>query len=105
MIGADADPTGILPQIVNSIGSVFLFREIMYLDGLGLTFRPPFAASILIVPYLFLLFRVYGNSWLAAVQEFRCLGVDVFELRIAVRMRGSLFRLTVRLQAVLLFVQ
>src|ERR1039457_5839216 len=105
MIGANADPSGILPQIVNSIGSIFLFPEIVHLDWFGLTFRPPFAAPILIVPYLFLLFRVYGNSWLAAVQEFRRLRIDVFKLRIAVRMRGALLRLAVRLQAVLLFVQ
>ena len=32
MIGANADPTYVLPQIVNSIGHVFLLSEIMYLD-------------------------------------------------------------------------
>src|SRR5712664_2651477 len=40
MIGANADPTGILPQIVNSIGSIFLLPEIMHLDWFGLTPRP-----------------------------------------------------------------
>src|SRR6266853_573855 len=105
MIGANADPTGILPQIVNSIGSIFLLPEIMHLDWFGLTPRPPFAAPILILPYLFLLFRVNGNSWLATVQEFLRLRIDVFKLRIAVRMRGTLLRFAVRLQAVLLLVQ
>ena len=105
MIGANADPACVLPQIVNSIGNIFLLPEIMYLDGFGLTLRPPFAAPILVVPYLFLLFRVYGNCRLATLQEFRRLRIDVFKLRIAVRMRGTLLRLAVRLQAVLLFVQ
>src|SRR5664279_559240 len=105
MIGANANPTCILPQIVNSIGSIFLLPEIMHLDWFGLTLRMPFAPPILIVPYLFLLFRVYGNRWLATVQEFRRLSIDIFKLRIAVRMRGTLLRLAVRLQAVLLFVQ
>src|ERR1700693_3955861 len=50
MIGANADPTCILPQIVNSIGSIFLLPEIMHLDWFGLTLRPPFAAAIFIVP-------------------------------------------------------
>src|ERR1019366_678428 len=100
MIGANADPTYVLPQIVNSIGSVFLPPEIMHLDRFGLTLRPPFAAPILIVPHLFLLFRVYGNCWLATMQEFGRLRIDVFKLRIAVRMRGPLLRLAVRLQAV-----
>ena len=59
MIGADADPTGILPDVVDAIGRVFLLGKIMHLNGFGLTFRPPFAASILVVPYLFFLLRVY----------------------------------------------
>src|ERR1022692_3755311 len=105
MIGANADPTCILPQIVNSIGNVFLLREIMHLDKFGLTLGPPFAPPVLVVPYLFLLFRVYGNRWLTTLQEFRRLRIDVFKLRIAVRMRGAFLRLAVRLQAVLLFVQ
>ena len=56
MISANTNPTGVLPQIVNPIGSIFLLREIMHLDGFGLALRPPFAAPIFIVPYLFLLF-------------------------------------------------
>src|ERR1017187_8035179 len=97
MVGAHADPTCILPQIVNPIGNVFLLSEIMHLDAFGLTLRPPFAAPILVVPHLFLLFRVYGNCWLATMQEFGRLRIDVFKLRIAVRMRGTLLRLAVRL--------
>ena len=104
-IRANVDPTGVLPQIVNSVGNVFLLSEIMYLDRFGLTLWPPFAAPILVVSYLFLLFRVYGNSGLATLQEFRRLRVDVFKLRITVRMRGAFLGLAVRLQAVLLFVQ
>src|SRR5260370_37293020 len=77
----------------------------MYLDRLGLALWPPFAARILVVPYLLLLFRVYGNSGLATLQEFRRLRVDVLKLRIAVGMRGAFLGLAVRLQAVLLFVQ
>jgi hypothetical protein len=67
MIGTHADPSSILPQIVNAIGGVFLLGEIMHLDRFGLPLRMPFAAPILILSDLFLLFRVYGNSWLAAL--------------------------------------
>src|SRR5450432_2100795 len=105
MIGANADPACILSQIVNSIGNVFLLPEIMHLDVFGLTPRPPFAAPILVVPYFFLLFRVYGNGWSATLQEFRRLRIDVFKLRIAIQTRGTLLRLAVHLQAVFLFVQ
>src|SRR5450432_981135 len=105
MIGANADPACILSQIVNSIGNVFLLPEIMHLDVFGLTPRPPFAAPILVVPYFFLLFRVYGNGWSATLQEFRRLRIDVFKLRMAIQTRGTLLRLAVHLQAVFLFVQ
>src|SRR5450755_4632488 len=105
MIGANADPACILSQIVNSIGNVFLLPEIVHLDAFGLTPGPPFAAPLLVVPYLFLLFRVYGNGWLATLQEFRRLRIDVFKLRIAVQTRGTLLRLAVHLQAVFLFAQ
>ena len=104
MIGTNANPACILPQIVNSVGNVFLLPEIMHLYGFGLTLWPPFAARILILPYLFLLFRVYGNCRLATLQESRRLRIDVFKLCIAIRMRGTLLRLAVRLQAVFLFV-
>jgi hypothetical protein len=65
----------------------------------------PFAASILVFPYLFFLFRVYRNGRLASPQEFCRLGIDVFKLRIAVRMRGTFFGLAVGLQAEFLLVQ
>ena len=39
MIGANADPTSILPQIVNSVGSILLLGEIMHLDGFAAGWR------------------------------------------------------------------
>src|SRR6266581_5660120 len=89
----------------DSIGNVFLLPEIMHFNAFGLALRPPFAAPILVVPYLFLLFRVYRNCGMAILQEFGRLRIDVFKLRVAIRMRGAFLRLAVRLQAVLLFVQ
>ena len=105
MIGANTDPARIQTQIVNSIGSVFLFFEIVHLDGFGLAPGMPFAAAILVFPYLFLLFRVHRNRRLSALQERRCPRINMLKLRIAVRMRRALFRLAVRLQAVFLLVQ
>src|SRR5260370_9416708 len=93
MVRADADPACILPQIVNSIRNVFLLREIMHLHKFRLTLRPPLAAPVLVVPYWFLLFRVYRNSSLPTLQEFRPLPVDGFKLVRALRMRGTLLAL------------
>src|SRR5450631_1738024 len=91
MIGANADPACILSQIVNSIGNVFLLPEIVHLDAFGLTPGPPFAAPILVVPYLFLLFRVYGNGWLATLQEFRRLRSRREELSFVLRFTCRLY--------------
>jgi len=77
----------------------------MHLDVHGLPFWTPFAATVLIIPDLFLLLRIYGNCRLPAVQKFRRLRANVLKLRVTVRMRRTLLCLSVRLQAVLLLVQ
>jgi hypothetical protein len=77
----------------------------VHLDGFGLALRMPFTAAILVFPHLFLLFRVHRDRRLTVLQERRRPGIDMLKLRIAIRVRRTLFRLAVRLQAVFLLVQ
>ena len=51
-------------------------------------------------PTQFLLLRVHRDDWLSALQEIIRRRIDVFELRVAIRMRHPFARLAHRLQAI-----
>ena len=105
MIGSDADPTGVPPQVVDPIGHIFLLPEIMRLNRFRAPLRPPLAAAVFVIPHQFLLLGVHRDGRLRELEEFLDLGIDVLELRIAVRMRRALAGLAIPLQAVVELMQ
>ena len=75
-------------------------REVVNVHLFGLALALPLAPVVLERAHQFLLLRVHRDHRLPALLESLDLGVDVLELRIAVRVRRALQGLAVALQAV-----
>ena len=103
VVDPHANPSLVVKQIVHAVGSHLterLDQEVVNTHLFRLTFGKPLLPDILEISDLFLLFRIHRDHRLAAFQESLHAGVDVFELGISIRMRCSLPRLPVPLQAV-----
>jgi hypothetical protein len=104
VIQSHAHPTAVAAYIIDPIRSdlaQFLIGKIVGLHCLWSSFRLPFPASVLELAYQLFLFRIHGNNRLSALLKRLRLRSDVLELGVTIRMRRSLFGLTVGLQAVL----
>jgi hypothetical protein len=77
----------------------------MHPDFYRLPLRPPHLAAVFEVAHQFLLLRIHRNHWLPETDILFNFRVDMFELRVAVRVPVPLFRLPVALQAVVQFMQ
>ena len=103
MVDADADPAGILADVVDAVrhGAAELFdEEVVHPHRLGRTLGSPFAAGVLEVADQFLLLGIDRDRRLAPRQRLLHLRVDVVELGIAIGMTCPFARLAVGLQAV-----
>src|SRR5580704_300537 len=103
MIGADADPSDIVGDVVNAVrnsAAQLGIDKIMNLDQLGRAFWAPLAAIVLEIAHQFLLFRINRNDRLIGSQERLGLPIDVLKLGVAVEMLASCARLAVGLQAI-----
>ena len=108
MIHADADPTGVVGQIVDAIGdrpAQFLDQEVVHPNVLRLTCRTPFPTGVLEVSDEFLLLRIDRDHRFARGQRRSHGVVDVNELRIAIGMAVAFPGLAIGQQAELLLVQ
>src|SRR5271166_2279004 len=108
MIHADADPTGVVGQIVDAIGdrpAQFLDQEVVHPNVLRLTCGTPFPTGVLEVSDEFLLLRIDRDHRFARGQRRSHGVVDVNELRIAIGMAVAFPGLAIGLQAELLLVQ
>src|SRR5665213_1878674 len=105
MVGADADPPLVGADVVHAVrvGAPQLgVNEVVDLDALRLTFGPPLASTVLVLAYQLFLLRVHRYHRLPGSKRSRDIGVDVLELRIAVRTLIALDDLGIGLQAVAL---
>jgi len=99
VIGADADPSYIVVDVVDAIGhgaAQLGIDEVMDVDGFRSAFRTPLPAVVLEIAHEFLLLGVNRNDWLVRGQERLGLRVDVLELRIAIDVFAAFARLAVR---------
>ena len=87
------------------IGHIFLLPQIVDPNRFRFPLRPPLAAAVFVIPHLFLLLGVHRDGRLTELKKLFDFGIDVFELRIAARMRRALHSLAIRLQAVVLLMQ
>src|ERR1700736_5313014 len=102
VIDANADPTGVLADVVNAIGhspALIAEKEVGPPPFLGLADWPPFAAGVLEVADQFLLLGIDRDRRLAGSERCFHLLVDVAELAITIRM-APFAGLAVGLQAV-----
>src|SRR5882757_717468 len=100
---AHADPRFVLLKIVDAIWrstSLLGVDEVMNLDVVGITMRSEFATAVLEIPDELLLLRVHGDDRLVRFELSTDRLVDVFELRVAVRMLRAFEPLAIRLKAV-----
>src|SRR4051795_11231048 len=89
-------PSLVLADIVHTIGDGFaqvFINEVVNQHLLGLAFWQPFPSSVLEFADQFLLLRVHGDHRLTSLLKLGHAGVDVLELRVAVRMIAALLRL------------
>ena len=103
MVSSDIDETPVSRQFVNAVGMRSRDRrvwEIVTVDLWGLAIPSPLLSSISIVSDQFLLLGVHGNDRLGGAHLLGHAGVDVFKLRIAIRMLLAFNRLAITLQAI-----
>ena len=108
LVDAHRDESPVLRDVVDTVGdglAELLVDEVMDFHLARGALRRPLFSPILVVPDEFFLLRIDRNHRSSAVLE-RARGLmDVEELRVAIRMRRSLLRLTIALETVLLQVQ
>ena len=103
MVDADAHPSRVVRQIVNTVRKSLpkhLVGKIMHVDGFGLSLTLPLLAIILIFSNKFLLFRVNRHDRLTQFLKSLHTPVDIPELRVPVRVLIALERFAVGLQTV-----
>ena len=108
MVGAHVDKSGVAPQVIDAIGigaRHFRSRKIMAADLAGLFARQPLLPRVIVVSNQFLFLGVNGNDRPAVGQALFDAYADVAELRVPVRMIGTLFGLAVALQTEMLVMQ
>jgi hypothetical protein len=104
VIDADVDPSGVRGDVVDPVGDGLLDlgtgeEETVVLDLDRIAFRPPFPARDRQPSQLLALLGIDADDRLAAVLVLADLLTDVTELRVPVRVLGSLERLGGALQA------
>jgi hypothetical protein len=103
MINADADPAFVATDVVDAVRNClayFAVDEVMRLDAFRLAFGLPLASTVLVITDQFLLIGIDGDHRLIGGEKCVGLGVDVFELRVAIGVLRALTNLGVGLQAV-----
>ena len=103
MIGADADPSDIVGDVVDAVGhgaAQLGIDEIVNVDQLWRSFWTPFPAVVLEIAHQFLLFRIDRYDRFVRSQERLGLRVDVLKLGVAIDVLAAFSRLAVRLQAI-----
>lgn len=108
VINSNAHPTLIAFEVIHAIGNGFSLprnNEVVNPYSPGTTLPAPFPARILEISNQFLLLRVHRNDRLAGSVVPDCLPIDVFELRIAVRVLLSFPCFAIGLQTVALLPQ
>ena len=101
LIGLD-DPSIIGGDVVDAIRchlAEFRDDEVVHPNRLGLPLRTQFAAAVPEVADKLLLFGIDRDDRLAGSLKHLHFGIDVLELRVAVRMAGAFARLCIGLQA------
>ena len=104
MIHSHIYPTAVLPDSVDPLRSHFaplLDLEIMHAHLFWFSLGPQFPPAILEIPNQLFLLRVYRDHRLSVSQTPLDPSIDVFKLRVAVRMLGALQHLAVGLQAII----
>ena len=99
----DADPACIGADVVHAIGrhlAEFLVLEVVHLHASRIALGPIVSTAVAIVADQLFLLRVHRDDGLVRSLRRNHLGIDVFELRVAVGMLRALVRLAVRLPAV-----
>ncbi|OGT88625.1 MAG: hypothetical protein A2514_06905 [Gammaproteobacteria bacterium RIFOXYD12_FULL_61_37] len=103
MIRPHIDPADIQDRVVNAIGrslSQLSVWKIMNLDLRRLPLGMPLASRLFGVTYQLLFLGIHRDDRISSALELLHLGVDVFELVVAIRMRIPLLGLTISLKAI-----
>src|SRR4030095_2256039 len=103
VITSYTDPTSVGRQVINSIRNglaQFFVDKVMDAHQLGHSLRPPFPPALFEIADQFFLLGIDRDNGLRAPLESLHLGIDIFELSVAIRMRGTFFGLAVGLQTV-----
>jgi hypothetical protein len=105
MIDSNAHPALIAFEVIHAIGNGLSLprnNEVVNPYSPGTALPAPFPARILEISNQFLLLRIHRNNRLAGSVVSDCLPIDVFELRIAVRVLFSFPCFAIGLQTVAL---
>jgi len=103
MVDTDADPAGIVGDVVDSVGGCpaeFRDLEVVYPHLFRIAFRSIVTAIVLEIADQFLLLGVNRNGRLPGRHRLLHPIIDVVELRIAVRVARALERLAIGLQRI-----
>src|SRR6266568_6316523 len=103
VVDADADEAVVGGEVIHAVRNRLadrVGREVVDVDQFGLALRIPLAPRVLEVADQFLLLGVDGDDRHTALDAVLGLGVDVLELRVAIRVLGAFDGLVRRLQAV-----
>jgi len=103
VIGADADPTDIVGDVVDPVRHGAAqpgIDEVVNLDRFGPAGGTPGPAIVLEIAHQFLLLRIDRDDRLARCQERLGLGVDIAKLRVAIDVVAAFPGLAVGLQAI-----
>jgi len=103
VVDTDADEAVVGGEVIHTVRDRLadrVGREVVDVDQLGLALRMPLAPRVLEVADQLLLLGVDGDDRHTALDAALGLGVDVLELRVAIRVLGAFNGLVRRLQAV-----
>ena len=90
---AEADPARIGGNLRDAVGHDLAERlvlEVVHLHAFGVALWPPVAAGVAVIADQLLFLRIHGNDGLAGRLGREDLGVDGFELGVAIEVAGAL---------------
>ena len=103
VVDAHTDPTFVATQVIHPVGDRLAlggYEEVVHLHTLGLSLQSPLTSGILEVADQLFLLRIDRDDRLTLRLMVAHLVIEIDELSVPIRMRGSFPRLAIRLQRV-----
>src|SRR3989339_58301 len=105
VINANAYPSGVLRQVINTVRGNAFFPKVMDLYLFRVSFRPPFTSTILVFADKFFFLCIDRNNRLMSRLKINYRLINMFKLSVSVRMRSAFKSFFVGLQTILQLAQ